>query len=867
MQFIDTLKRWVNNKFQRNYEWLFSSDYWKFLRTKEKAVFLIKKGTFNTKKNIIERYESYNIFIEIIKIIFPSLFISFISIISIGIIEKYLIENNILIIQLIEKNTLLLGIFNFLKNIYYNFNASKTLSYIGILASISGVFLGLYFTAISLVLSTVYEQVTEDVRKILTEEKIGNIYINTVTILCCDCIVVLFLDMFNFYIGLVNILIITLLGIFSILSFIILGKRILTFFNPVNLTTIISKDLIKNFNLVSPKGSLEWNNKSIQKYAQIKAEKILTTYRDIIKVSLEKESAKYELLENISSIEISLAGEYSTYKSYIPSKSEWFKRNYVNKDWFIADYPSIDLAIKTRTFLAPESQPDYLWFEKIVSQDISLISNNLISSKEYIRLTLIYENINNCIKITAYYYLIDEAISYLDTMYLLIINNIKDLNFENNIIKNTDKIKYIINIVDYIELYYIDILVSLTDNIEKMSLNNLDDYIDVTFYNNNEKMLYTIKFPRPVLSKIEEIRENISIEKDVEGNIITTKWYIKQIIIKEYIVYLKYYFETYVKSLTENINEYIKLFINSQMYLAATQTCLRRLEICEKYHFHKKIIIEKLNEFNKANVNQEEWITIPWEEHDKKIIELKQLLIKNLMYLINKLIDIQITNELPDYYGHVHSLLLEECYEALLNNDKDRLRLIFPSILVSCFSASDKIKNKLKGYNTETIISLSTDPIIDLLSLSGYACIYSEIHKNSDLEKITFDTWDLIFNSKNDNVEKQQLFNYLVLSVKKIYSFYITPRDIIRTEWSQKLRECMKERKLITDYDYGYHRARKIKTEKTTIIDLVGGIWETRYKAEYIFIAKYMNKYKWLDDSLFSEDIMDLNKILDNKEG
>jgi hypothetical protein len=48
------------------------------------------------------------------------------------------------------------------------------------LAQIAGVFLGLYFTAVSVVASTVYARVQGDVRSLLLRDKVGNHYIGIV---------------------------------------------------------------------------------------------------------------------------------------------------------------------------------------------------------------------------------------------------------------------------------------------------------------------------------------------------------------------------------------------------------------------------------------------------------------------------------------------------------------------------------------------------------------------------------------------------------------------------------------------------------------------------------------------------------------
>ncbi|GAF68250.1 unnamed protein product, partial [marine sediment metagenome] len=139
------------------------------------------------------------------------------------------------------------------------------------LAQIAGGFLGLYFTAISVVISTVYERFPNDVREVLIREKVSNIYIQNVTLMSAVSTMLLAMQTFGFTIGILNLLFIIGLGLFSIFSFMVLGSRVFVFFDPTRLVDILSPDLLRWVKSASITG-FQWQNPSFQAYAQKRAE-------------------------------------------------------------------------------------------------------------------------------------------------------------------------------------------------------------------------------------------------------------------------------------------------------------------------------------------------------------------------------------------------------------------------------------------------------------------------------------------------------------------------------------------------------------------------------------------------------------------
>src|SRR5256886_10161228 len=111
-------------------------------------------------------------------------------------------------------------------------NSDQLRQLLNTVVQIAGLFLTLYFTAISVIASTVYARVPGDVRTLAVDEKVGNVYIRIVAILGAVSILYLIAGVMGVQIGLIGLVAIGALSILSLFSFLFLGKRTFNFFQP-----------------------------------------------------------------------------------------------------------------------------------------------------------------------------------------------------------------------------------------------------------------------------------------------------------------------------------------------------------------------------------------------------------------------------------------------------------------------------------------------------------------------------------------------------------------------------------------------------------------------------------------------------------
>ena len=154
--------------------------------------------------------------------------------------------------------------------------------------------------------------------------------------------------------------------------------------------------------------------------------------------------------------------------------------------------------------------------------------------------------------------------------------------------------------------------------------------------------------------------------------------------------------------------------------------------------------------------------------------------------------------DIPDYFGQAFTFGVEACYQSCIDNDVARFKKLFPSVFIGSMVAFNTTREDTKDWQEQSKIVFSSEPLTDLLEISGYALIYSELYQNKEL-------WDVckhVWNKYMDQDETEQMIRLIVST--KIYRdslFLIMPKGILRTNWEIRFRNKMIELGLMSQDD------------------------------------------------------------------
>lgn len=757
----------------------FSEDYWILMERKNKISSLYNEKKINTKNNIFSLKKSFIELIRILKGISLEIFLSIILVLVFQVLDNHY---NI--------SAIILQYLNYMTTMNLSINSSDYTNILTTLAQISGVFIGLYITAISVVISTAYVKVPENVRSLFLNQTMGK-YPKIVAFLGSVTLILLLINTLNVKPSLLNLVLVIILGLISIFSFLKLVLVVFNLFNPRGLIDYLNEDLFNIIQSVTIFGS-EWEDQKIQVKNQRKAEELLKTNFDILKDSVDKK-LEGESINKLTFQSLNLLDIYTSKKFFIPLESQWFKLNPKYPNWLAMDaldYSEIDNAVQTKTSINPDKVPDSRWFEKKIqiildfTMEIHIEKNDLKSG------IVLMKYANKVIFSISRKLAISEAITFLHI-------------FDRVIYLKPNK-KYLSPRLDEKEEFLIelsliksysgclrDILLGFHEYFRLFKAEYFDQLIKKIDWD-DEKSLYG--FPSDVLKQLKYLQKGIKFEQKVEGVIISPPWYQTQIAVLGLARFFSLSVEELIFELENYLNK-VKILLSNKKYIFGVQFILSGLEICDKFQIDDlESYFEEMSKLRK--VDDIPWPEINWENHGKRLDIVKKELVVLLAQNLIEIAQIPYLEHLPDYFGQSYIFIMEECFESLINNDLQLFKKIFPFFFMSSISAPTKLSDSGLEYTENDISIIRTEPLINVLELSSYAVIFSELY-NEDYESIVKEMWDTYIENSENSESVLELYNKLV----KYHPLKITQQQIMRTKWSQKSRQKIQMYLNISDKD------------------------------------------------------------------
>lgn len=232
-QYWQTILRWLHSPLLRAYEWRFFPSYWRTRNRWQRLKFAVSKRVYGARGEVRLAAESTSIFLLILKTVFWQVLAAVFLVAFLEFSENKLRQSSSLLDYLTRHSAALrLAVAWFRHNPVVASISPGTFS---TLAQISGLFLGLYFTAISVVAGTNYARVPTEILDALVREKVGNLYIRIVALFGGVSLILLGLVNLGYTPGTLNIILALLLGVASLFSFVELGRRAFYFFDPTKL--------------------------------------------------------------------------------------------------------------------------------------------------------------------------------------------------------------------------------------------------------------------------------------------------------------------------------------------------------------------------------------------------------------------------------------------------------------------------------------------------------------------------------------------------------------------------------------------------------------------------------------------------------
>ena len=612
------------------------------------------------------------------------------------------------------------------------------------IAGIGGVFIGLYYTALSTVSGAIYARVPNNIRNLLEQDQTGKLYINFLSILSFSCIMFV-----AFYvIGLGKIQWITpFIALFAgvgILSFARLGRRAFNFFDPTSLSGTIFTQLTQAVEMAAHRDI------NFQSHAHRLAADGIINLKTLAGICANEPHLQGEPYAEYSRKIIQFLLFYQVSRCQIPTASLWYEQKYIHKEWHV-DNSMMDIFHIAGMPLPPEKAGDYTWLDNellpIVRQcvQVNLESRNWKIARGVLSFYGQYPNILASLR------QMKSAAAAIRADGKIVLDEILP-PFEG--IVADERIEET-SIVELIVVAPVNAFISYCNRLQGIRKEILVESVGKIAWHRRDAV-YSPAFPPHLLPCLEELKTQIDFERQVEGKTITPLWYQVEVIAREeadqFFVNAKVIFDDFPTLLKEWQDKAEK---SKRLW---TQAMIVHAEL--HYHRSLKMRLHELKEAHESitgnqRVEGMNWRTVDFIAHEKKHGERGTEIIDRMLVLTPLLLLTARPKWAPDYPGQFMRCIGDAAMDALIDNDSEAFRRAFTSYFIACCQQFDRMRENIevKGQSWRAVIKFRAAfaPMRDLLSLSGYARLMSDLHESSALWQVVVKNWDRMLDKSEDS--------------------------------------------------------------------------------------------------------------------
>jgi len=400
-------------------------------------------------------------------------------------------------------------------------NAYSTL--MATVAGVGGVFIALYYTILSGLISSTYVDAPNNIRKILEEESYGNIYMNLIAFLTFLSVFFLGTRALGFTRSYSGAGLIIVLSAFGVFGFFKVGKMYFHFADPARLWPPIFSDFKYWIQQIQAKKG-NWDEPAIQEHARKQSKKKINALKNLWEYAKDAQNLQEKPLVKLSKELIVLLYEYqSKIKPKIPPNSLWYEKRYKQQDWYSTDYFTLEIAQETGTSLQPKESKEKFWVEKelfplvLKTLDLNLTRQNFDHVLDILNHTRMY------FKAMVQRGEVDQAFEGFGSLRNIFIGYLDQTDKKQIDQESRKKLVAILDLLTRIIIgsFYLTFI----EKVENLENGELRERLKETNWSKAEEM-FDLGLDPALLPKIQTLQEKLEYELDLEKSKVTPDWYI-----------------------------------------------------------------------------------------------------------------------------------------------------------------------------------------------------------------------------------------------------------------------------------------------------------------------------------------------------
>lgn len=638
-------------------------------------------------------------------------------------------------------------------------------------AEVTASLLGLYLAAVSIVVGTVYQDVSAEIRSLVLGGATTRLRLWLMGTALGAALFLVLLESVSIPFGTISLGAFALLLAFAAYAFIQLAFGSLNLLDPL---ALVSEPLAQLARSLSRLDRLEKAHDALRRREAQGIQYRLHLLSQIVKESQMRSAISTSKLTTLARDVANAVVLYSYQRHRIPTNSGWHLPAASYPRWVESDNSSTDLAIHVGVPLQGKEEPDLFWLEaELGGLMAEVLAATVKAADRDAALTVLSLAGNSGAQVAALRYP-DAA----DVYCRAVARMCREVPTDGKAGRAVQ---------GEAPMLLMSRLLGWGQGIEQWPREIQESASETT----HGAIVGPMHGPRRVLQAVTDLRTQLEAEIMIEGKCISPAWYLRAALADSAILAIR----EYCRDLPKAVREHSSL--SGSADLPATNTvalCTQSIQLLEKAQLtvdRMASAVPQLEQFRGENA------PVETPEFDAARIELSTIRTQVFRQLAAQLPQLEPSSDrsTPDWFGDAHYRCLHECADAIAMGDVGSVRGLFPAIMLASLRLDTYVRTTYTAP-TYQVNSAVLDPLLDLLEISGLALIYGEVRRDTTANPIT-ESWNRFLTDQADTQMLASAYLDLLDLSRPGVGLGLSPRSITRTAWEMRLSRDMIDRGLV----------------------------------------------------------------------
>jgi len=668
------------------------------------------------------------------------------------------------------------------------------------IAGLTGVFIGLYYAALSAVGSTLYSQFPVSIRSLLKEERTGATYMRFLSWLGFACVSLAMFRALGAPPSALCLIFSVAFCAVAIFGFAYLGRSVFDFFDPATLSYEVYESVQRQIKKVAGTDSSPTSTET-HKAAHRIASNSLNALDEIRKIVAPREHLKDSYIQLVGNA-IRLSIFYSLTKQTIHPKSQWYPQEHRFDDWYRTGDSTTSLFVRSGTFTHPTYSANFDWVEERIRPIITQCISDAIGTGLDQDISRLLNECGNYVRYRSYHGESEDSLSICDhilaTYTTHTIRNEDHDNQEWALLADAACSLYVESLTHY-RAWHTEKLRSDLAKIIKLQWGKKS-----VLANSPEGGRYA--------PKILEISEQIAFEARVNGKRSTPDWFIEEHFKVLVCARIAPQISLIARSAEVILGHADALAKNKRMMsaLAIYSRLLEYLTKASGYIDEFELSSKELIKYKR--IKGLVWQSADYEKARSSIEASKTKLIATMAVHISGMPPHHPASKLPDYAGQFLDTLAHDLLSALWNKDSAKFESLYKDFFLGSITKYMALlpKDEVPEHMKLPMMGLAISPVVDAMEIAGIAVVIARAFNLPIISACIRSTWLDYMNDPETSVQRKGFVS--VVAKFSLDTLSPVPREITRTGWRGELLSQLRElpRKTIRLRGHGLIRPDRV---------------------------------------------------------